>query len=229
MAGEETKVSSITSSNQVDTTLLSDEEKQKLEARRSAQTNATRDQLLTDSISGNNKEMKKAELEAQYQKIRAEKSNLQAMFNTVHADYVQPKHSEYVQALTNRAKKGWAKLAKSDIWNASKQMYEKFTLAGKNLSTTGTLGNVKLDTNLTDRERLTSYVSNQEFIYGKQTKVDLANYELAQEEFHQADENTNLVDGELTFGIGYERDLVGAMRNKDQQLRNNIIAQNYLA
>ncbi len=226
VAPEDNTIKSTGTSGTPDSKTLSEEEKKKLEEERSAKVRAERNQMLTDSISGADK---KTELEQTYQEILGYKRNLNAQFNILHTEYVQPKHGEYVQSLQNRAKKGWAKLKQSDIYNASKQMLNKLAIAGRNLALTGSIGDVKLNTSITDPTRLTSYVSNQEFVYQEQNKIDSENYEVAQAEFTAADNQTDIVDRQLTSGIDAERGLVNEMRYADKMLQNNIIAQNMLS
>ena len=206
---------------------LSPEQKQALEEQRRSEEIASRNRLLTDSISGN---LKYEELQAEYNRVKAEKGQLQAGFNELHAGILSDLHPSYSQALTNRRKAGFAKLDKQGVFDTSKAMLNKYTAASDNLRRTGDLGGIDIDTtNITNPERLTSYVSGQQDFYSKQYRTDSENYELAVTDYNNANRATVKADRALTDAIDKERGLVADMRLKDEQMHNISIAQGYLA
>lgn len=203
---------------------LSPEEKRALEQKRET---ALRNQLLTNLISGSGND---EELQAEYNRVKTEKGQLQAGFNELHAGILSDLHPNYSQALTNRRKAGFAKLDKQGIFDTSKAMLNKYTAASENLRRTGDLGGINIGTtNITNPERLTSYVSGQQDFYSKQYRTDSENYELAVTDFNNANRVTGEADRALTDAIDKERGLVADMRLKDEQMRNISIAQGYLA
>lgn len=206
---------------------LSPEQKQSLEQQRRSEETASRNQLLTDSISGSGNY---EELQAEYNRVKAEKGQLQAGFNELHASILSDLHPNYSQALTNRRKAGFAKLNKQGIFDASKAMFNKYTAASENLRRTGDLGGINIGTtSITNPERLTSYVSGQQDFYSKQYRTDSENYELAVTDFNNANRATSESDRALSDAIDKERGLVADMRLKDEKMRNISIAQGYLA
>lgn len=206
---------------------LSEEDKAKLEQTSLEQLISTRNQVLTASISGNNK----AELKEQYQALILQKSGILSDFNIFHNYVGTVLHKNYTDFLQLRAKAGWAKLGQFNVWQNSKQLFTKFQTAGINLRQTGSLGGIDIGTKDYDNspERLKSYVANKETTYEKQYQVDSENYDEAVKKFRLADNNTLIADRTLTDAIGKERDLVGLMRLLDDQMRNNSILQGYLA
>lgn len=206
---------------------LSSEEKQALEQQRSAKETASRNQLLTDSISGNRNY---EEFQAEYNRVKAEKWQLQFDFNDLHAGILSDLHPNYSQALTNRRKAGFAKLNKRDLFDATKAMFNKYTAASDNLRRTGDLGGINIGTtSITNPERLTSYVSGQQDFYSKQYRTDSENYELAVTDFNNANRVTVEADQALGKAIAEEGGFVDAMRHADERMRNISIAQGYLA
>lgn len=202
---------------------LSPEERQKFEELRNAQISANRDKALRESI-GNN------DLQAEYTRVKGEKAVLQSTFNELHSEVQGTLHPNYTQALRTRAKMGYAKLDKGNVFEESKKMLTKFQSAYKNLTTTGSLGGINIGvTNITDSERLTSYVSGQQNVYYKQNMSDSENYALAVDEFRNADLAANDADRTLTDAIDAERGYVTDMRVKDEQMRSISISQGYLA
>lgn len=206
---------------------LSEEDKKRLEQTRLEQQVSTRNQALTDSISGNKKE----ELEEKYQAIKQQKSGILSEFNSLH-NYVETVlHPNYTASLQARAKKGWAKLGQFNIWQNSKQLFTKFQTAGINLRQTGSLGGIDIGTKDYDNSpsRLQSYVADKENTYNKQYQLNSENYDKALQEFQTADNNSHVVDRILTGAIDKEQDLVADMRRTDEQMRNISIQQGYLA
>lgn len=206
---------------------LSEEDKKRLEQTRLEQQVSTRNQALTDSISGNNK----AELKEQDQYLKDIKSGILSEFNSLH-NYVETVlHPNYTASLQARAKKGWAKLGQFNIWQNSKQLFTKFQTAGINLRQTGSLGGIDIGTKDYDNSpsRLQSYVADKENTYSKQYQVNSENYDEAAQEFQLADNNTHIADRTLTDAIDKERGLVDVMRDLDKQRCNISIQQGYLA
>ena len=227
MAPKDLKVSTGHTAN-VNDASLSEEDKAKLEQTRLEQQVSTRNQALTDSISGNKKE----ELEEKYQAIKQQKSYLKSDFNSLHEHVETVLHPNYTASLQARAKKGWAKLGQFNIWQNSKQLFTKFQTAGINLRQTGSLGGI--DIGITDYDkkspqRLQSYVADKENIYNKQYQLNSENYDEALQEFYTADNNSHVADRTLTDAIESERGLVADMRLVDEQMRNISIQQGYLA
>lgn len=206
---------------------LSEEDKAKLEQTRLEQQVSTRNQALTDSISGNKKE----ELEEQYQALKQQKSYLKSTFNSLHEQVETVLHPNYTASLQARAKKGWAKLGQFNIWQNSKQLFTKFQTAGINLRQTGSLGGIDIGTKDYDNSpsRLQSYVADKENTYSKQYQVNSENYDVAVQEFQTADNKSHAADRILTDAIDSERGLVADMRLVDEQMRNISIQQGYLA
>ena len=206
---------------------LSEEDKAKLEQTRLEQQVSTRNQALTDSISGNKKE----ELEEQYQAIKQQKSYLKSDFNSLHEYVGTVLHPNYTDSLRLRAKAGWKKLGQFNIWQNSKQLFTKFQTAGINLRQTGSLGGIDIGTKDYDNSpnRLQSYVADKENTYSKQYQVNSENYDEAVQEFQTADNNSHVADRTLTDAIESERGLVADMRLVDGQMRNISIQQGYLA
>lgn len=206
---------------------LSEEDKKRLEQTRLEQQVSTRNQALTDSISGNNK----AELKEQDQYLKDIKSGILSEFNSLH-NYVETVlHPNYTASLQARAKKGWAKLGQFNIWQNSKQLFTKFQTAGINLRQTGSLGGIDIGTKDYDNSpsRLQSYVADKENTYSKQYQVNSENYDVAVQEFQTADNKSHATDRTLTDAIDSERGLVADMRLVDEQMRNISIQQGYLA
>ncbi len=227
MAPKDLKVSKDITVN-VNDAGLSEEDKAKLEQTRLEQQVSTRNQALTDSISGNNK----AELEKQYQELKYIKSGLQLDFNGLHEHVETVLHPNYTASLQARAKAGWAKLGQFNVWQNSKQLFTKFQTAGINLRQTGSLGGI--DIGITDYDkkspqRLQSYVADKENIYNKQYQLNSENYDEAVQKFQTADNNSHVADRTLTDAIDKERGLVADMRLVDEQMRNISIQQGYLA
>lgn len=206
---------------------LSEEDKAKLEQTRLEQQVSTRNQALTDSISGNKKE----ELEEKYQAIKQQKSYLKSDFNSLHEYVGTVLHPNYTDSLRLRAKAGWKKLGQFNIWQNSKQLFTKFQTAGINLRQTGSLGGIDIGTKDYDNSpsRLQSYVADKENTYNKQYQLNSENYDKALQEFQAADNNTHIADRILTGAIDKEQDLVADMRRTDEQMRNISIQQDYLA
>lgn len=222
MSGEEIKVplSGTASSD----TSLSEEDKKRLEQERSDKAVAARNKALTDSISGNSSE--KTDLQAQYSSVKAQKGMLQAEFNNLHNTVTGEYHPDYSQKLQTRAKKGWRKLSLKDVFTNSGNILTGIQTALK----TGDFGSLNfLPAGMTDKGKITTYLSGKEFDYNKQNMVDAQNYEAAAEEFRAADEATDVSDRVLTDAIDAERSLVDEMRVKDAQMRSITIAQGYLA
>ena len=206
---------------------LSEEDKAKLEQTRLDQQVSTRNQALTDSISGNKKE----ELEEKYQELKYIKSGILSEFNSLH-NYVETVlHHNYTAALQDRAEKGRAKLGQFNIWQNSKQLFTKFQTAGINLRQTGSLGGIDIGTKDYDNSpsRLQSYVADKENTYSKQYQVNSENYDVAVQKFQTADNKSHVADRTLTDAIDSERGLVTDMRLVDEQMRNISIQQGYLA
>lgn len=206
---------------------LSEEDKKRLEQTRLEQQVSTRNQALTDSISGNKKE----ELEEKYQAQKQQKSYLKSTFNSLHEQVETVLHPNYTASLQARAKKGWAKLGQFNIWQNSKQLFTKFQTAGINLRQTGSLGGIDIGTKDYDNSpsRLQSYVAYKENTYNKQYQLNSENYDEAVQEFQTADNNSHIADRTLTDAIESERVLVADMRLVDEQMRNISIQQGYLA
>lgn len=206
---------------------LSEEDKKRLEQTRLEQQVSTRNQALTDSISGNKKE----ELEEKYQARKQQKSYLKSTFNSLHEQVETVLHPNYTASLQARAKKGWAKLGQFNIWQNSKQLFTKFQTAGINLRQTGSLGGIDIGTKDYDNSpsRLQSYVAYKENTYNKQYQLNSENYDEAVQEFQTADNNSHIADRTLTDAIESERVLVADMRLVDEQMRNISIQQGYLA
>lgn len=206
---------------------LSEEDKKRLEQTRLEQQVSTRNQALTDSISGNKKE----ELEEKYQARKQQKSYLKSTFNSLHEQVETVLHPNYTASLQARAKKGWAKLGQFNIWQNSKQLFTKFQTAGINLRQTGSLGGIDIGTKDYDNSpsRLQSYVAYKENTYNKQYQLNSENYDEAVQEFQTADNNSHIADRTLTDAIESERGLVADMRLADEQMRNISIQQGYLA
>lgn len=226
MAPEDLKVSRDITVN-VNGASLSEEDKAKLEQTRLDQQVSTRNQALTDSISGNKKE----ELEEKYQARKRQKSGILSDFNSLH-NYVETVlHPNYTDSLRLRAKAGWKKLGQFNIWQNSKQLFTKFQTAGINLRQTGSLGGIDIGTKDYDNSpsRLQSYVADKENTYSKQYQVNSENYDVAVQEFQTADNNSHVADRTLTDAIDSERGLVADMRLADEQMRNISIQQGYLA
>ena len=99
--------------SQTEIASLSPEQKQALEEKRRSEETALRNQLLTDSISGSGNY---EELQAEYNRVKAEKGQLQAGFNELHASILSDLHPNYSQALTNRRKAGFAKYYRANSW-----------------------------------------------------------------------------------------------------------------
>lgn len=226
MAPKDLKVSTGHTAN-VNDASLSEEDKAKLEQTRLEQLISTRNQVLTVSISGNNK----AGLEEQYQALKLQKSGILSEFNIFHNYVGTVLHSNYTASLQARAKAGWAKLGQFNVWQNSKQLFTKFQTAGINLRQTGSLGGIDIGTKDYDNspERLKSYVANKETTYEKQYQVDSENYDEAVQKFRLADNNTLIADRTLTDAIDKEQDLVADMRRTDERMRNISIQQGYLA
>lgn len=206
---------------------LSEEDKKRLEQTRLEQQVSTRNQTLTNSISGNNK----AELKEQDQYLKDIKSGILSEFNSLH-NYVETVlHPNYTASLQARAKKGWAKLGQFNIWQNSKQLFTKFQTAGINLRQTGSLGGIDIGTKDYDNSpnRLQSYVADKENIYNKQYQLNSENYDEAVQEFQTADNNSHVADRTLTDAIESERGLVDVMRDLDKQRYIISIQQGYLA
>lgn len=223
MVAEDYKVQSGSTPNVSDTN-LTDEEKLELEKKRTNQQTATRNKLLTDSISGN-----KTDLEEEYQRIKQEKSSLLSAFNKLHQKVEVDLHPDYTHTLQVRAKNGYEKLGMLNVWNGSKKIYRTFQTAYTNLRTTGSLGGVNIGTSTTDTNQLTNYVSNKLPIYGKQSQVDSENYTVSVQKFQESNNDVRIADRTLSDAIDSERGLVDGMKIKDNQLRNISIAQGYLA
>lgn len=206
---------------------LSEEDKKRLEQTRLEQQVSTRNQALTDSISGNKKE----ELEEKYQAIKQQKSYLKSDFNSLHEYVGTVLHPNYTASLQARAKAGWKKLGQFNIWQNSKQLFTKFQTAGINLRQTGSLGGIDIGTKDYDNSpnRLQSYVAAKENTYNKQYQLNSENYDKALQEFYTADNNSHVADRILTGAIDKEQDLVADMRLVDEQMRNISIQQGYLA
>lgn len=206
---------------------LSEEDKKRLEQTRLEQQVSTRNQALTDSISGNKKE----ELEEKYQARKQQKSYLKSTFNSLHEQVETVLHPNYTASLQARAKKGWAKLGQFNIWQNSKQLFTKFQTAGINLRQTGSLGGIDIGTKDYDNSpnRLQSYVAYKENTYNKQYQLNSENYDEAVQEFQTADNNSHIADRTLTDAIESERVVVADMRLVDEQMRNISIQQGYLA
>lgn len=206
---------------------LSEEDKKRLEQTRLEQQVSTRNQTLTNSISGNNKD----NLKEQDQYLKGIKSGILSEFNSLH-NYVETVlHPNYTASLQARAKKGWAKLGQFNIWQNSKQLFTKFQTAGINLRQTGSLGGIDIGTKDYDNSpsRLQSYVADKENTYSKQYQVNSENYDKAVQEFQTADNNSHVTDRILTGAIDKEQDLVDVMRDLDKQRCNISIQQGYLA
>ncbi len=206
---------------------LSEEDKKRLEQTRLEQQVSTRNQALTDSISGNNKD----NLKKQYQNLKDIKSGILSDFNSLHEYVGTVLHPNYTASLQARAKKGWAKLGQFNIWQNSKQLFTKFQTAGINLRQTGSLGGIDIGTKDYDNSpnRLQSYVADKENIYNKQYQLNSENYDEAVQKFQTADNNSHVADRTLTDAIESERGLVADMRLADEQMRNISIQQGYLA
>lgn len=226
MAPEDLKVSRDITVN-VNGASLSEEDKAKLEQTRLDQQVSTRNQALTDSISGNKKE----ELEEKYQARKRQKSVILSDFNSLHEYVKTVLHHNYTASLQYRVEKGWAKLGQFNIWQNSKQLFTKFQTAGINLRQTGSLGGIDIGTKDYDNSpsRLQSYVADKENTYSKQYQVNSENYDKAVQEFQTADNNSHVADRTLTDAIDKERGLVADMRLVDEQMRNISIQQGYLA
>lgn len=226
MTPKDLKVSTGHTAN-VNDASLSEEDKAKLEQTRLEQQVSTRNQALTDSISGNKKE----ELEEKYQARKQKKSYLKSTFNSLHEQVETVLHPNYTASLQARAKKGWAKLGQFNIWQNSKQLFTKFQTAGINLRQTGSLGGIDIGTKDYDNSpsRLQSYVADKENIYNKQYQLNSENYDEAVQKFQTADNNSHVADRTLTDAIDKERGLVADMRLVDEQMRNISIQQGYLA
>lgn len=206
---------------------LSEEDKKRLEQTRLEQQVSTRNQALTDSISGNKKE----ELKEQYQDLKDIKSGILSKFNSLH-NYVETVlHPNYTDSLRLRAKAGWKKLGQFNIWQNSKQLFTKFQTAGINLRQTGSLGGIDIGTKDYDNSpsRLQSYVADKENTYNKQYQLNSENYDKALQEFQTAGNKSNDADRILTGAIDKEQDWVADMRRTDEQMRNISIQQGYLA
>ncbi len=206
---------------------LSEEDKKRLEQTRLEQQVSTRNQALTDSISGNKKE----ELKEQYQDLKDIKSGILSKFNSLHNYVGTVLHPNYTDSLRLRAKAGWKKLGQFNIWQNSKQLFTKFQTAGINLRQTGSLGGIDIGTKDYDNSpsRLQSYVADKENIYNKQYQLNSENYDEAVQKFQTADNNSHVADRTLTDAIESERGLVADMRLADEQMRNISIQQGYLA
>lgn len=226
MTPKDLKVSTGHTAN-VNDASLSEEDKAKLEQTRLEQQVSTRNQALTDSISGNNKD----NLKKQYQDLKDIKSGILSDFNSLHEQVETVLHKNYTDSLLFRAKKGWAKLGQFNIWQNSKQLFTKFQTAGINLRQTGSLGGIDIGTKDYDNSpsRLQSYVADKENTYSKQYQVNSENYDEAVQEFQTADNNSHVADRTLTDAIDKERGLVADMRLVDGQMRNISIQQGYLA
>ena len=226
MTPKDLKVSTGHTAN-VNDASLSQEDKAKLAQTRLEQQVSTRNQALTDSISGNKKE----ELEEKYQARKQQKSLILSDFNSLHEYIETVLHHNYTASLQARAKKGWAKLGQFNIWQNSKQLFTKFQTAGINLRQTGSLGGIDIGTKDYDNSpnRLQSYVADKENTYSKQYQVNSENYDEAVQEFQTADNNSHVADRTLTDAIESERGLVADMRLVDAQMRNISIQQGYLA
>ena len=207
---------------------LSEEDKAKLEQTRLEQQVSTRNQALTDSISGNKKE----ELEEKYQAIKQQKSYLKSDFNSLHEHVETVLHPNYTASLQARAKKGWAKLGQFNIWQNSKQLFTKFQTAGINLRQTGSLGgSIDIGTKDYDNSpnRLQCYVADKKDTYNKQYQVNSEKYTETVQNFQIADKKSHATDNDLDYAIKSERGLVADMRLVDAQMRNISIQQGYLA
>lgn len=206
---------------------LSEEDKKRLEQTRLEQQVSTRNQALTDSISGNKKE----ELEEKYQAIKQQKSGILSEFNSLHNYVGTVLHPNYTDSLRLRAKAGWAKLGQFNIWQNSKQLFTKFQTAGINLRQTGSLGGIDIGTKDYDNSpnRLQSYVADKEYVCNKQYQENSEKYTETVQEFQIADKKSHVADRILIGAIESEQDLVAAMRRTDEQMRNISIQQGYLA
>ena len=226
MTPKDLKVSTGHTAN-VNDASLSEEDKANLEQTRLEQQVSTRNQALTDSISGNKKE----ELKEKYQARKQQKSYLKSIFNSLHEQVETVLHPNYTASLQARAKKGWKKLGQFNIWQNSKQLFTKFQTAGINLRQTGSLGGIDIGTKDYDNSpnRLQSYVADKENIYNKQYQLNSENYDKAVQEFQTAGNKSNDADRILTGAIDKEQDLVADMRLVDGQMRNISIQQGYLA
>lgn len=226
MAPKDLKVSKDITVN-VNDASLSEEDKAKLEQTRLEQQVSTRNQALTDSISGNNK----AELEKQYQELKYIKSGLQLDFNGLHEHVETVLHPNYTASLQARAKAGWTKLGKLKYLLESQKHVGIFDEADKNLKQTGSLGGIDIGTKDYDNSpnRLQRYVADKKYIYNKQYQLNSENYDEAVQEFQTADNNSHVADRTLTDAIESERGLVADMRLVDEQMRNISIQQGYLA
>lgn len=206
---------------------LSEEDKKRLEQTRLEQQVSTRNQALTDSISGNKKE----ELEEKYQAIKQQKSYLKSDFNSLH-NYVETVlHPNYTASLQARAKAGWAKLGQFNIWQNSKQLFTKFQTADINLRQTGSLGGIDIGTKDYDNSpnRLQCYVADKKDTYNKQYQVNSEKYTETVQNFQIADKKSHATDNDLDYAIKFEQGLVADMRLVDAQMRNISIQQGYLA
>lgn len=226
MTSKDINISTDTTNNANDVS-LTEEEKAKLEQTRLEQQKTVTNKLLTNSISGNNK----ADLEEQYNRVKQQKLYLNSSFNDLHEKVETVLHPNYTTSLQARAKKGWAKLGQFDLLQNSKQLFTKFKTASINLRQTGSLGGIDIGTNDYNNSptRLQGYVADKENTYTKQYQLNTENYDVAVQEFQNADNNTHIADRTLTDAIDSERGLVADMRLVDEQLRNISIQQGYLA
>ena len=206
---------------------LSEEDKANLEQTRLEQQVSTRNQALTDSISGNKKE----ELEEKYQALKQQKSYLKSTFNSFHEQVETVLHPNYTASLQARAKAGWKKLGQFNICQNSKQLFTKFQTAGINLRQTGSLGGIDIGTKDYDNSpnRLQSYVADKEYVCNKQYQENSEKYDEAVQEFQIADKKSHVADRILTDAIGKEQGWVDEMGYLDYQMRNISIQQGYLA
>ena len=226
MAPKDLKVSTGHTVN-VNDASLSEEDKAKLEQTRLEQQVSTRNQALTDSISGNNK----AKLKKQYQELKDIKSGILSEFNSSHNYIGTVLHPNYTESLQYRAEVGWAKLRQFNIWEISKQLFTKFQTADINLRQTGSLGGIDIGTKDYDNSpnRLQSYVADKKYTYNNQYQENSEKYDEAVQKFQTADNSSHSADRTLTDAIDKERGLVADMRLVDEQMRNISIQQGYLA
>ena len=144
---------------------LSEEDKKRLEQTRLEQQVSTRNQTLTNSISGNNKD----NLKKQYQNLKDIKSGILSDFNSLHNYVGTVLHPNYTDSLRLRANAGWAKLGQLKYLLESQIHAGKFDEADKNLKQTGSLGGIDIGTKDYDNSpnRLQSYVADKKDTYNK--------------------------------------------------------------
>jgi len=206
-----------------DLSSLTPEQKQIVLETRAAALASRNQQLLTSSISGS------TSLDEQYTALKTKKNFVLSTFNEIHNNEVIPGQSNYSKALSARATQGWAKLKASDVFSETQIRYNTMNQAFQNLSEYGDLKGLDIGaTGIYDSKQLKGYVSNQQFVLGKQYKLDSENYENAQVNFSVANSNVRVADRYLTSGIDKERTLVDEMRFLDEQMRMNIAQQNWL-